>query len=159
MPNMPSRRELIAMSADEIRDYLMTQQRIIVMSNGIGGFPHPAPMNFGLDAQDRVLMLTFAKSQKVRNLERDPRATLLVESGRVYQELKSVIIYAQAEIIHPGPQFDAARASFGDKQQTRTAQTPEMLRQIDESMAKRVCLRFTPERYVSWDHAKLGDKY
>ena len=156
---MPSRRELIAMNAEEIREYLMTQPRIIVISNGPLGFPHPAPMNFGLDDQDRVLMLTFAKSQKVHNLERDPRATLLVESGRVYQELRSVIIYARTEIIHPGPAFEAARASFGDKQQTRTAQTPEMLQQIDESMKKRVCLRFTPERYVSWDHSKLAGKY
>ena len=156
---MPSRRELIAMTPDEIRAYLKAQQRIIVISNGLGGFPHPAPMNFGLDAQDRVLLLTFAKSQKVRNLERDPRATLLVESGLVYTELKSVIIYAQTEIIPPGPEFETARASFGDKQQTRTANTPEMLKQIDESMSKRVCLRFTPERYVSWDHSKLGGKY
>ena len=156
---MPSRRELIAMTPDEVREYLLTQQRIILISNGANGFPHPAPMNFGLDEQGRVLMLTFAKSQKVKNLERDPRATLLVESGRVYQELKSVILYCRTEIIHPGPAFDEARGSFTKKTQTRTAQTPEMLQQIDESMKKRVCLRFTPERTISWDHAKLAGKY
>jgi len=156
---MPSRRELIAMTPDEVRDYLRTQQRIILMSNGANGFPHPAPMNFGLDAEGRVLMLTFAKSQKVKNLERDPRATLLVESGRAYQELKSVIIYADTEIIPQGPDFDTARASFVDKTQTETVRTPEMLEQIAESMKKRVCLRFTPTRVISWDHAKLAGKY
>ncbi|MBU6267980.1 MAG: pyridoxamine 5'-phosphate oxidase family protein [Sphingomonadales bacterium] len=156
---MPSRRELIAMTPDEVREYLLTQQRIILISNGANGFPHPAPMNYGLDDQGRVLMLTFAKSQKVRNLERDPRATLLVESGKVYQELQSVIIYAQTEIIHPGPDFDAARASFTKKVQTQTAKSAEMQQQIDESMKKRVCLRFTPERTISWNHAKLAGKY
>ncbi|MDE2404128.1 MAG: pyridoxamine 5'-phosphate oxidase family protein [Sphingomonadales bacterium] len=156
---MPSRRELIAMTPEEVREYLLAQQRIILISNGASGFPHPAPMNYGLDGQGRVLILTFAKSQKVRNLERDPRATLLVESGRVYQELKSVILYCRTEIIHPGPDFDAARDSFTTKAQTRTAQTPEMLEQIAESMKKRVCLRFTPERVISWDHAKLAGKY
>jgi len=158
---MPSRRELIAMTPDEVREYLQTQPRIILMSNGANGFPHPAPMNFGLDEQGRVLMLTFAKSQKVKNLERDPRATLLVESGLVYQELRSLIIYAQTEIIYPGPAFDAARASFASKLQSQpqTAKSPEMQTQIDESMKKRVCLRFTPERTISWDHAKLAGKY
>jgi len=156
---MPSRRELIAMTPDEVREYLLTQQRIILITNGANGFPHPAPMNFGLDEQGRVLMLTFAKSQKVKNLERDPRATLLVESGRSYEELKSVILYAETEIIHPGPAFEAARASFTKKTQTRTAHTPEMLAQIDESMKKRVCLRFTPTRTISWDHGKLAGKY
>jgi nitroimidazol reductase NimA-like FMN-containing flavoprotein (pyridoxamine 5'-phosphate oxidase superfamily) len=156
---MPSRRELIAMTPEEIDAYLRHEKRIIVVTNGANGFPHPVPMNFGVDAAGRVVMLTFAKSQKVKNLERDPRATLLVESGRIYAELKSVILSCRTEIITPGPEFEAVRADFGEKPQIRTAQMPEMLEQIAASMAKRVALRFTTERVVSWDHAKLAGKY
>lgn len=161
---MPSRRDRIAMSPEEVYAYLSGQSRIILVTNGPGGFPHPVPMNFALDGEGRVLLLSYAASQKVRNLERDPRATLLVESGEAYAELRSVILYARAEIIPPGPAFEEARKAFAGKAQTRvdTAEPGAgAARQaaIDASMAKRVVLRFTPERVVSWDHAKLAGVY
>lgn len=147
------------MTPDDIAAYLRAQQRLIVVSNGPHGFPHPVPMNFGIDDRERLLILTFAKSQKVRNLERDPRASLLVESGTIYHEIKSVIVYARAEIIRDRDEILANRALFASKTQTVTQGTPEMARQISDSMVKRVIVRFTPERYVSWDHSKLAGKY
>ena len=45
-----------------------------------------------------VAMTTFRKSQKALNLRRDPRCTLLLESGRTYPELKGLIIRGRAEI-------------------------------------------------------------
>ncbi len=156
---MPSRRELIAMSPEEVSTYLASQQRLIVVSNGPGGFPHPMPMNFGIDEAGRLVILTFAKSQKVRNIERDPRASLLVESGATYHEMKSVIIYALAEIIPQGPEFERCREAFGRKRQSVAAPGSSIQPQIDSTMNKRVAIRFTPERTISWDHAKLGEKY
>ena len=41
---------------------------------------------------------TYAKSQKVRNLERDPRATLQIEDGDTYDELRGVMIEARVEL-------------------------------------------------------------
>lgn len=146
------------MSAEEIRAYLRSQPRLIVVSNGPAGYPHPVPMNFALDEHDRPLILTFRKSQKVRNFERDPRAALLVESGLVYHELKSVMIYATAEIIDDRAEFEAARASFAEKVQTRVI-TAEEQAQVQATMAKRVIVRFTPQRYISWDHSKLQGRY
>ncbi len=156
---MPSRRELIAMSPEEVAAYLASQQRLIVVSNGPGGFPHPMPMNFGIDDTGRLVILTFAKSQKVRNLERDPRASLLVESGEHYHELKSVLIYARTEIIPQGEEFERCRAAFARKTQTVAAPGSAIQAQVDTTMSKRVAIRFTPERTISWDHAKLGEKY
>jgi nitroimidazol reductase NimA-like FMN-containing flavoprotein (pyridoxamine 5'-phosphate oxidase superfamily) len=96
---MPSRRESIRMSPQEVLDYLKGHSRIILVTNGPDGLPHPVPMNYGIDDESRIIITSFRKSQKVRNLERDPRAALLVESGETYAELKSVIAYADAEII------------------------------------------------------------
>ena len=45
-----------------------------------------------------IWIYTYAKSQKVRNLERDARATLLIETGHEYAELRGVEIEAEAEI-------------------------------------------------------------
>ena len=46
-----------------------------------------------------IWIWTYAKSQKVKNLERDPRATLLIETGVEYGELRGVQIEAEAELI------------------------------------------------------------
>jgi nitroimidazol reductase NimA-like FMN-containing flavoprotein (pyridoxamine 5'-phosphate oxidase superfamily) len=156
---MPSRRELIAMSPEEVSAYLASQQRLIVVSNGPDGFPHPVPMNFGIDNDGRLMILTFGKSQKVRNLERDPRVSLLVESGHSYHELKSVLIYARAEIIPQGEEFERCRAAYGNKTHASAGPDGAIKPQVDATMSKRVAIRFTAERTISWDHAKLGDKY
>lgn len=156
---MPSRRELIRMSPAEIEAYLAGQRRIIVVTNGPHGLPHPVPMNYGLDDAGRILITSFRKSQKVRNLERDPRATLLVESGETYADLKSVIAYADAEILgDPDAVAEGMRRVQADEQLSESL-SAEMSDQVRASLAKRVIVRFTPFRYVSWDHAKLSGFY
>lgn len=156
---MPSRRELIAMTPEEVRAYLLSQARMIVVSNGPGGFPHPMPMNFTLDDEGRILITTFAKSQKVVNLKRDPQASLIVESGEVYEALKSVILYARAEILTDPADITASHNLMGRKVQTTPISAQVKAGQIRASMAKRVIIRFTPERCISWDHGKLGEFY
>ena len=78
---MPSRRDLIRMSEEEVRDFLRTNKTITINSIGPGGYPHPMPMWFGVDDDGTVRMTTFRKSQKVLNIQRDPRVSLLVEAG------------------------------------------------------------------------------
>ena len=156
---MPSRRETIRMTPQEIRAYLGEQTRIIIVSNGPDGLPHPVPMNYGLDDEGRILITTFRKSQKVRNLQRDPRAALLVESGETYPELKSVIAYADAEIIDDPEVVVEQMGHVRAGQELAGSMTREMSEQVRASIAKRVVLRFTPFRYVSWDHTKLGGFY
>jgi len=156
---MPSRREQISMTAGEVRTFLEAQRRIIVVTNGANGLPHAVPMNYGLDDQGRILITTFRKSQKVRNLERDPRATLLVESGTDYRKLKSVIAYTNAEIIdHPALVPDLMRLVRAED--TMVAGLGKAMgEQMRASIRKRVVVRFSPFRIVSWDHAKLGESY
>ena len=157
---MPSRRELIQLTDDEIRDYLATEKTLIIVSNGPNGYPHAMPMWFWVDRDGCLLCTTFGKSQKVMNWRRDPKATLLVESGEEYAELKGVMIYAKCEIIDDHDQvidtlveINAAGRELDDGQRT------ELRASTMRSAAKRVLLKFVPERYVSWDHAKLGGRY
>ena len=158
---MPSRRELIALTPEEIADYLAEQKTLIIVSNGKDGYPHPVPMWFWTDPDGCLYCTTFTKAQKVLNFRRDPRATLLVESGEEYAELKSVLIYAQAEVIE---EFDAVcEALVKISTKGRATVSEEERAQIRGAVAKtaekRVLLKFTPERFVSWDHAKLGGRY
>jgi PPOX class probable F420-dependent enzyme len=102
---------------------------------------------------------TYAKSQKVRNLERDPRATLLVETGHEYGELRGVEIEAEAEIHREhGVVFELAKeltARYADGAQVDEA-TADALR---AQAQKRVAIRFQPRRVATWDHRKLGGRY
>jgi PPOX class probable F420-dependent enzyme len=156
---MPSRRDLIRMTLAEMEAYLRAQRRIILVTNGPDGMPHPVPMNYGLDEQGRIVITAFRKSQKVRNLERDPRATLLVESGETYGDLKSVMAYCRAEIISDPAAIAAGMARINADEQLAGSLSAAMGDQVRASMAKRVLLRFTPFRTVSWDHGKLGNFY
>ncbi len=156
---MPSRREHIRMLPGEIYDYLREQRKVIVVTNGADGLPHAVPMHYGLDDENRLLAITFRKSQKVRNLERDPRATLLVESGAVYGALKSVMAYCDAEIIGDPSQVRELLGLIRADQTMAASLSEEMSRQIKDSVSKRVILRFSPFRLVTWDHGKLGNFY
>jgi PPOX class probable F420-dependent enzyme len=156
---MPSRREAIEMTPGEVQDYLKEQKRIILVTNGPDGMPHPMPMNYGVDSEGRVVMTTFAKAQKVKNVERDPRASLLVESGDGYSDLKSVLLYCDVEIVSGA---EAVAETMGIIQGSTSLSkdfSSDMSEQARASYAKRVVLRFTPFKTISWDHSKLGGRY
>lgn len=157
---MPSRRESIELTADEIRAYMDSHKTLIIISNGRNGFPHPMPMWFYVDDSGYVYCATFRKSQKVLNFQRDPKAALLIESGVEYAELKSVMIYAMTEIVDD---FDVVCDTLV-KINTRgvevdDAQVARLLDGVSKTATKRIVLKFKPEQYVTWDHTKLGGKY
>ena len=157
---MPSRRELIELTETEVVDYLTSQKTLIIVSNGRDGYPHPMPMWFYRDEDGCRYCPTFGKSQKVYNWRRDPKATLLVESGEEYAELKGIVSYATAEIID-NPEviqdtlvnINAGGRALSEEQRTTLREA------ISNTAQKRVVLKFTPVRYVTWDHAKLEGRY
>ncbi len=149
-----SRRDQIRLTDDEIRKYLEESRTIILVSQGPEAFPHPMPMWFAVDDDGAICMATYRSSQKVKNIQRDSRVSLLVESGAVYADLKGIVIYGHAEIIDDFERMiDVLLAAAG-------AESNESTRQgVSKTAAKRYLIRVKPERIVSWDHAKLGGIY
>jgi PPOX class probable F420-dependent enzyme len=157
---MPSRRELIQMTEEERRDFLAEQKTITIVSNNPNGYPHPMPMWFTADDDGTVRMTTFRKSQKVMNVKRDPKVTLLVEDGEEYAELRGLLIYGTCEIVDDlravqDTLVDITGGEAANSQEAREG----MYKLIEGTAAKRVLLRIKPEKVVSWDHRKLGGKY
>lgn len=157
---MPSRRNNIELSDAEIRAFLDSRKTLIIVSNGKDGYPHPMPMWFYVDDEGCLYVTTFGKAQKVLNWRRDPKASLLVESGTEYAQLKGVVIYARAEIID---NLDTAIDTLV-KINTRgtkvdAAQREALTAAVSKTAAKRAVIKFHPQRYVSWDHSKLGGRY
>jgi nitroimidazol reductase NimA-like FMN-containing flavoprotein (pyridoxamine 5'-phosphate oxidase superfamily) len=157
---MASRRNNIELTDAEIRAFLDSHKTLIIVSNGAGGYPHPMPMWFYVDDAGCLYCTTFGKSQKVRNLRRDPKASLLVESGLEYSELKGVVIYARAEIIEDLDVAIDTLVKINTRGRTvDAAQRQALTGAVAKTASKRAVIKFHPQRYVSWDHAKLGGTY
>jgi PPOX class probable F420-dependent enzyme len=145
------------MSDDEVVSFLEEQRVVICATNGPRGWPHLMPLWYVVRDGD-LWAWTYAKSQKVRNLERDSRATLQVESGDEYQQLRGVMIEAGAEI-HRDPELIV---EFGAELMQRYgagATGPEFMDAVRAQAAKRVALQFSAHRVATWDHRKLGGVY
>ena len=147
------RRRQIRMSEAEVAAFLEERRTLICATLGPGGRPHLAALWY-LPVDGRVDCWTYAASQKARNLERDPRATLLSEAGTAYQELRGVSMECDAELVRdPDAVLDigvALAVRYG------TAAGPELRASLAPQAAKRVGIRFSPTRVSSWDHRKLG---
>ena len=154
-----SLRDEIVLSEDEQRELLEGERIVVVASLAPGGWPHLMPLWY-VPRDGEVWIYTYAKSQKVRNLERDPRATLLIETGHEYGELRGVMIEAEAEIHREADTvFEIAKAltlRYADGLESVESDAAEALRQ---QARKRVAVRFEPSRVRSWDHRKLGGRY
>jgi PPOX class probable F420-dependent enzyme len=155
------RRDQIRMTDAEIRDFLRTHKTIILSSIGPDGVPHPMPMWFVSDDDLTISMATFRGTQKIVNLKRDPRVSLLVESGREYSTLKGVVIYGTAELSEDVDAILATLEAASQKETTEaaTGTRTEMNEGMRKSAAKRILIRIKPDRIVSWDHSKLDGIY
>jgi PPOX class probable F420-dependent enzyme len=153
---MPSRRIQIEMTPDEVREFLAEKMVMQCATVGPRGLPHMVPLWFvASDAELRGW--TYAKSQKARNLERDPRATLGFEDGVRYEELRGVMLECDVRM----ERDPAAVERFGLELFERYAGDlgPEIREMVAKQAQKRVGLTFVPYREVSWDHRKLGGVY
>jgi PPOX class probable F420-dependent enzyme len=149
-----SRREQIKMAADEVAAFLAEQRVMICATNGSRGWPHLMPLWY-VTREDEIWAWTYAKSQKVKNLERDPRATLQVEDGELYHELRGVMIDARTTIHRD---IDTV-AGVGAELLARFGGGDAADEIVRAQAAKRVGLQFSPQRIASWDHRKLGGVY
>jgi PPOX class probable F420-dependent enzyme len=154
-----SRRDLIKLSEEELGELLEGERVVIVSSLGPRGWPHSMPMWF-VPRDGEIWIWTYAKSQKVRNLERDPRATLLVETGHEYGELRGAMIEAEAEI---HSDFETV-IGFAEDLTLRYAEgissvDGDAKAALEAQAPKRVAIRFRAIRTATWDHRKLGGAY
>ena len=156
-----SRRDQIRLNDEEVRDLLRENKTIILNSIGPDGFPHPMPMWFSMDDALVISMTTFRKSQKILNLRRDPRVSLLVESGLEYQELKGVVIYGRVELSEDLDEIIAALlAAAGQETPPDDVDAQKVMREVMKKTAsKRTLIRVKPERIISWNHSKLEGVY
>jgi len=150
------KRDEIKMGAEEVAAFLAQERVANVATAGHDAWPHLTALWFVMRGADPWVW-TYAKSQKVKNLERDDRATLLVESGFEYAELKGVMLKARAHIEYETERvLDFGEELFAKYQGGEGGGMREALR---AQAAKRVAIGFEVVETVSWDHSKLAGAY
>jgi nitroimidazol reductase NimA-like FMN-containing flavoprotein (pyridoxamine 5'-phosphate oxidase superfamily) len=153
---MPKRRDQISMTDTELSEFIESQKTVQVATINKDGTPHVVPLWFAFIDGDIVLE-TFTKSQKVVNLDRDHRLTLLLEAGEVYEELRGVTIYAEAELVRD---VERVHELHMEVLKRNTDFPDDVLEKVTRGMAhKKTAIVAKEKRRFSWDHRKLGGVY
>jgi nitroimidazol reductase NimA-like FMN-containing flavoprotein (pyridoxamine 5'-phosphate oxidase superfamily) len=146
------RRRQIHMSEAEQAEFLGAHRKAALATIDPDGYPHLVAMTYGVK-DGAFYMTSYAKAQKVLNIKRNPKVGLMIEAGGGYAELKGVMVRGICDIIEGE---DAVREAWAII--SGASNTPRR-KETNDSAAKRVVLKITPLRIVTWDHAKLGGRY
>jgi PPOX class probable F420-dependent enzyme len=119
------------------------------------GFPHVVAMGF-LAKDGAIYMTSYGKAQKVVNARRNPKVTVMIETGERYAEFRGVMIRGRCEVIEDPAQVEMVIREAAEK---RDGADPRPEPGALARASKRVVLRVTPEKVASWDHRKLGGAY
>ena len=153
---MPSRRDQIKMTDAELRVFLAEGKVVTCATMGPNDRPHLMPLWYVTDGE-KLRSWTFTKSQKAKNLERDPRATLGIEDGVSYEQLRGVMLECDVQLEREPKAVERLGLELFERY--ANGLTPEIREMVAQQAQKRVGLTFVPYREVSWDHRKLGGGY
>lgn len=154
---MAKRRDLIRMNENEMWDFIATQKTVQVCTLNRDGSPHLLCMWFAI-RDGAIVLETFSKSQKVVNLQRDPRIAILFEDGSEYNTLRGVSINAVAELVTDYERVHDFHADVIVRNQPGV--TREQALDFTKDMChKKTAILVRPQRVVSWDHRKLDVVY
>jgi general stress protein 26 len=152
---VPSRRDQIKMTQPELYAFLDEEFVMTCATAGPNGRPHLMPLWF-VRSGSVLRSWTFAKSQKAKNLERDPRATLQIEAGVEYQELRGAMLECEVRVESEVELVEV----YGTDLVDRYAEGNEDMKGFFRAQApKRIGMTFEPTRIVTWDHRKLSGTY
>ena len=152
-----SGRDAVKLSDEEVQALLAENLKVQVASNGPDGTPHLTTL-FYIVRDGRIAFWTYGRSQKIRNLERDPRVSALVEDGVDYFELRGVSIQGRAEIVRDYDQI----YDIGSSVVTRMAGVDSFealgdfgRETVEKQATKRVGVIIHPDKVATWDHRKM----
>jgi hypothetical protein len=159
------------MSAHEAAAFLAEERTVTCATLGPRGWPHMMPLWYVLrdsaaeGPAPRLWAWTYGVSQKVRNLEREPRATLQIEAGESYEQLRGVmlecdvVLHRELDVVKALGHEIFARYAAPRGAPAITELPPEVGEMVDLQAAKRVALEFVELRRATWDHRKLAGVY
>jgi PPOX class probable F420-dependent enzyme len=151
---MADGRALVQMDDREVRSFLEDSMKVQVATVNPDGTPHLTTL-FYVTLDGRIAFWTYGRSQKVRNLERDPRVTCLVETGDEYFELRGVSITGEAQLVRDKDRIREIGAAVAGRM-VRGADLGDVGRaEVERQVQKRVAVLVEAKKTTSWDHRKM----
>jgi PPOX class probable F420-dependent enzyme len=144
------------MTDEELLAFLGEEMVMQCATVGPRGMPHLMPLWFVSDGRE-LRGWTYAKSQKAKNLERDPRATIGIEAGVQYHELRGATFECDVQVERDPAKVEQFGLALFERYAGELG--PEIREMVAKQAQKRVGLTFAPYREVTWDHRKLGGTY
>ncbi len=156
-------RKDISLTEAELSEFLESGHTLQVASIDADGYPHLAPMWYVV-WDGKITFRSFTKSQKIVNLRRNPKLSVLLESGDSYDELKGVMIRGTATLIDERSTVLAIYGAIAAKYEMIGGQSVvlegEALEAAFGSYAeKNTAVIVEPVKVASWDHSKLDGAY
>src|SRR5580704_5860300 len=148
-----SRRDKIQFTPEEQPSFLSQPHKAALATIDKDGFPHVVAMGYRYK-DGAIYMTSYGKAQKVINIRRNPKVAVMVEIGERYSDFQAVMIRGYCEIIED-PKVVRETMNLAVESATAAAVPTGAA----SSAPKRVVLKITPSKTVSWDHTKLGGKY
>lgn len=146
------------MTTAEVESFLAAGRDLQVASINADGTPHLVTMWYVV-RDGEIAFWTYGKSQKVVNLRRDPRLTVLVATGEAYEELRGVSVSGRAEIVEELDDVLGYGLEIFTKYWGGGVEDELVRAGVEAQARKRVVVRVVADQTVSWDHSKLGGGY
>jgi PPOX class probable F420-dependent enzyme len=148
-----NQRRQITMSEPEITQFLQEQRVATLGTIGASGHPHLVAMWYAV-IDGVVWFETKVKSQKAANLRRDPRVTVMVESGHTYDALRGVALEGHATIVDDPDALWQVGINVWERYSGPYSEEVRPL--VEVMLNNRIAVRVDADRVRSWDHGKLG---
>lgn len=148
-----NQRATITMSDAEITQFIEQARTATMATIGANGAPHLVAMWFAV-IDGEVWFETKAKAQKVKNLQRNPQLTVMMEDGHTYDKLRGVSLDGTGEIVADPDVLWQVGVSVWERY--TGPYTDDAKPFVETMLHKRVAVRLNVDRIRSWDHTKLG---
>jgi PPOX class probable F420-dependent enzyme len=151
---MAGQRDQVKMTDAEAWSYIESQRDMHVATLGKDGSPHLTTNWFAV-VDGTVVFTSYVTSQKIVNLQRDPRVALLFADGKIYPELRGVSVKGSAEFVADDAERDRIFAAIFERNRPYYGSVDTTIAQRAVAGGKRVIVKVRPTRLISWDHRKL----
>ncbi len=152
---MANQRKTIALNDDEVWAFVAQQRDMHVATINKDGTPHMTTNWFALPQERQIAFNSYEGSQKVVNLRRDPRVTLLFADGETYDELRGASIKGRVRFTDDSAENLEVLQAIYERNKAFTAPRITGDATPRGRSVKRTCMIVEVDRVISWDHRKL----
>ncbi len=153
MPTAQRRGRRIAMSAEELDAFLGEERTCRVATVTHDGTPHVSPLWYVWDGS-ALWLSSLVGAQRWTDIGRNPAASVVVDAGHDYGELRGAELSGRFEVVGdvprtdaPDPVLEGIEAAFAQRYTGSSTFQPD---------GRHAWLRLVPDKIVSWDFRKVG---